>query len=109
MKRNILKILMFIFVPIVFIIIFYGIVEVFKKQKPGLYFKSKCNKKSGIKLNNEGAQKALCEGLYIPYGMKLGKKDYVKVLEKMGELSVGNVELKKNMKKLAQEAVKQTI
>ena len=90
------------------IVLFYAIIEIYKKQKPGLYFKYKCGKKGLPKLKNAGAGKAICSGLYIPYGVKLAKKDYLKVLEKMGELDLIDNTLKEDMKKLAQEGVKQT-
>ena len=107
MKKNIIKILVIIFVPVVLIVIFYAIVELYKKQKPGLYLEYKCGKKGLPKLKNEGAQKAICSGLYIPYGVKLEKKDYVKVLEKMGELDLADKTLRKDMKKLAEGGIKQ--
>lgn len=108
MKKNIIKILVLIFVPLIVIVIFYAIIEIYKKQKPGLYFEYKCGKKGLPKLKNEGAEKAICSGLYIPYGVKLEKKNYVKVLEKMGELDLSDKTLGEDMKKLAEEGVKQT-
>lgn len=108
MKKNIIKILVFIFVPFILIVLLYAIIEVYKKQKPGLYFEYKCGKKGLPKLKNEGAEKAICSGIYIPYGVKLEKKDYLKVLEKMGELDAGDKTFRVDMKKLAEEGVKQT-
>ena len=111
MKKNILKILIFIFVPIVIIAIVYASTAIYKKKKPGLYFKYKCNPKKDTKLfsDNPKAKDAVCNGLYIPFGVKLNKKDYVKVLEKMQELYESDNELKKDMKNLSQTAVEQTI
>ena len=101
---------MFIFVPLVVIVIFYAITSVYKKKKPGLYFIYKCNPKKDKKLfvDNPKAKESVCNGLYIPFGVKLNGKDYVKVLEKMGELYAIDNALKKDMKKLAQTAVEQT-
>lgn len=111
MKKNILRILMFIFVPIIIIAIVYITINAYKKKKPGLYFKYKCNFKKDVNLFNGNlkAQSGVCNGLYIPFGVKLNDKDYVKVLEKMQELYSADNTLKKDMKKLAQMAVEQTV
>ena len=111
MKNKILMVLMFIFVPIVVIIFFYAIISGFKKIKPGLYFEYKCNESTDLSKafgDNVQAKEAVCSGLYIPFGVKLNKKDYIKVLEKMAELNEADSTLKENMKALAKQAVEQT-
>lgn len=112
MVKNILKVLILIFVPFVIIIIVYASIKAFKKKKPGLYFEYECDKEDETKNDffedNENATKAVCNGLYIPFGVKLEKKDYIKVLEKMGELYYTDETLKEDMKELAKTAVEQT-
>ena len=112
MKKAIVKILIFIFVPIVVIVIFYAIISVFKKKKPGLGFVYKCDQdgddSSKFFGDNWQARGAVCDGLYIPFGVKLKNKKYEDVLAKMGELYAINPELKKKMKTLAKTAVEQT-
>lgn len=112
MKKNFLKILMFIFVPIVIIVIIYGIIHTYKKKKPGMGFAYKCDEKgddsSKFFGDNWQARGAVCDGLYVPFGVKLNKKNYVDVLAKMGELYGQDNTLKKNMKALAKQAVEQT-
>jgi len=112
MKKNILKILMFIFVPIVVIVIFYAIIYAYKKKKPGFHFAYKCDQEgddsSKFFGDNWQARGAVCDGLYIPFGVKLNKKNYVDVLAKMGELYGQDNTTKKDMKALAKTAVTQT-
>lgn len=112
MKKNIVKLLILIFVPIVLIVIFYAIVTAYKKKKPGLYFKHECESggKLNSKLNNWNVTTFICSGAYIPFGVKLNGKDYIKVLEKMKELNNASVPTtEKEMKELAKKAVEQTI
>jgi len=112
MKSKAVKLIIFILVPIVIIIIWYLSVRAYKKKYPGLRFKYKCDQEgddtSKFFGDNWQARGAVCDGLYIPIGVKLNGKDYVKVLAKMGELASNNPELKKKMKQLAKTAVEQT-
>jgi len=113
MKKGIILILIFIFVPIVFIGIGYVIIRAYNKKHPGLRFKFKCDQEgddtSKFFGDNWEARGAVCDGLYIPYGVKLNGKDYIKVLAKMGKISNGVVPSKKSeMKTLAKTSVEQT-
>lgn len=98
--------------PIAIILIIYGITYAYKKKKPGMGFKYKCDGKgddtSKFFGNNWQARGAVCDGLYVPFGVKLNGKDYVDVLAKMGELYAQDNTLKKKMKTLAKTAVEQT-
>lgn len=111
MKNTIIKILIFIFVPFTLIAFFYFSIRIYKKKRPGLYFKYDCKKDETIKFlkDNPKAQLAVCEGLYIPFGIKLKDKNYIKVLEKMEELYSKDNTLKADMKNLAQMSVDQTM
>ena len=112
MKKSIITILIFIFVPLVVIAIFYFGANAYKKKKPGMGFKYKCDQdgddSSKFFGDNWQARGAVCDGLYIPFGVKLNKKNYEDVLAKMGELYGQDNTLKKNMKTLAKTAVTQT-
>lgn len=111
MKKSIITILIFIFVPLVIIAIVYASTRVYKKKKPGMGFKYKCDQEgddtSKFFGDNWQARGAVCDGLYVPFGVKLNKKNYVDVLAKMGELNAQDNTLKKNMKALAKQAVTQ--
>mgnify|MGYP000308055257 CR=1 FL=1 len=109
--KNIVKVLILIFVPIVIIGIVYVSIRAYKKKYPGLHFPYKCDQEgddsSKFFGENWQARGAVCEGLYIPFGVKIAKKDYVKVLAKMGELYAQDNKLKENMKSLSKTAVQQ--
>ena len=100
---------MFIFVPFIIIAFVYVGIRMYKKKKPALYFEYECKEDEIVFKDNLIASKAVCDGLYVPFGVKLEKKDYIKVLEKMGELYESDNTLKEDMKKLAEESVKQII
>lgn len=104
-------ILVFIFVPIFIIALFYAGMKAYQKKKPGLYFKYKCDQTGDDTSKFYGdkwqARGAVCDGLYIPIGVKLEGKNYIDVLAKMGELYASDNTLKEDMKELAKKAVQQ--
>jgi len=80
----------------------------FKYFNPGVYMKYKCNQEGDNSRkfygDNWQARGAVCEGLYIPFGIKLSGKNKANVLAKMGELYTNDNSTKNNMKKLAEDA-----
>lgn len=110
MKGKILKIVLIIIVPIVLLVIAYIGLRVFKKIKPGLYFKFECDQTgdNSVKFygDNWKARGFVCDGGYIPFGVSLKKQSVDKVLEKMAELNNGQVPTTNSeMKELAKRAV----
>ena len=109
MKNTIVKILIFIFVPFTILAIIYFSINIYKKKKPGLYFEYKCKEDDKVFEENSQAKEAVCNGLYVPFGVKFKNKNYVDILIKMNELYKEDVLLIEDMKKLAQLASDQTI
>lgn len=112
MKTKAARVIIFILVPIAVIVIWYVCVQIFKKKNPGLRFKYKCdqNRDDSSKFygDNWKARGFVCDGGYIPFGVKLKNKDVAKILEKMSDISNGKVPTsKKEMKELANKAVEQ--
>lgn len=112
MKRNTLKVIIFILVPVVLIALWYAVRRYYMKKYPGLIFKYKCDQNgddsSKFYGDNWKARGFVCDGGYIPFGVKLKNKDVAKILEKMSELNNGKVPAsKKEMKELAKKAVEQ--
>lgn len=103
---------MFILVPIVVLVIAYIGIRAFKKKKPGLYFKYKCDEmgddSSKFYGDNWKARGFVCDGGYIPFGVSLKKQSVDKVLEKMSELNGGQVPTTNSeMKTLAKNAIEE--
>lgn len=80
------------------------------KRNPGLYFLKKCDQigddSSKFYGENWKARGFVCDGGYIPFGVKIKGKEPAKILEKMSDLNGGIVPRSKSeMKTLANKAV----
>lgn len=97
-------------VGVVVVVIVISIIS-FRYHNPGIYFKYTCNEGGDDSRKfydpNWQARGAVCDGLFIPFGVNLNGKDKKDILAKMGELYSQDSSLKTNMPVLAETAVLQ--